>query len=246
MINLHNITLTAADMECVTVFLTSSSHKEWKLVNFHSCYMQDHGLHILHHGLCRCSDVTIDELRFDYNSLTMQSSSLISELTVRYKVKELGISGNHTIGEDQQLYSMLTDHSNILESLYMADAKLSFRAAIALFTAVQNNNKLEVLDIIRNAVTDDACDAIAAALKMNSHLVKLIMYDNPLTDEAIINILDGLKDNNKLAVLWFPSCSEAIKKTIDTVIEDITKKRKSRKCQVKLEIRCPNYSFSSV
>ena len=46
MIDLRVTTLTASDVENVTVFLTSLSHKEWVGLNLDNCYIQDHGLHI--------------------------------------------------------------------------------------------------------------------------------------------------------------------------------------------------------
>ena len=60
-INLSYTRLTASDVECVTVFLTSSFHKEWVGLDLEGCYIQDHGLHILHRGLLHCSNITIDQ-----------------------------------------------------------------------------------------------------------------------------------------------------------------------------------------
>ena len=74
-------TLTASDVECVTVFLTSSSHKEWIRLDLYNCYIQDHGLHILHRGLHHCSDIFIDQLQMNVNGLTALSSSFISDIT---------------------------------------------------------------------------------------------------------------------------------------------------------------------
>ena len=235
-INLRHTRLTASDVECVTVFLTSSFHKEWIELNLSSCYLQDHGLHVLHRGLLHCRKVTIDELWLDYNGLTTQSSSLIRDITVTCEVKELVINGNDTIGENEQLYSILSNPSTMLEGLYMEDTKLSSRAAIALFTALKDNNKLKWLDIADNAITDDACAAITTALERNSCLVRLIMYDNPLTGEAIVNIVNGLKINNILELLWLPKCPEDITKTISCLQEVINKNRESQGCQVKLRI----------
>ena len=235
-INLSGTPLTAIDVECVTVFLTSSSHKEWATLDLSRCYIQDHGLHILHRGLLHCSDVTINDLQLNYNSLTMQSSSLISNVTVRHKVKVLWIYGNDTIGENEQLYSMLSNPSTALEQLYMNYTKLSCRAAIALFNELKDNNKLKVLYISYNDITDDVGDAMTTALERNSCLVRLYMYRNPLTGEAIVNIVNGLKVNNTLAVLWFPQCPEDIKKRISSLQEVINEKRESRGCQVKLMI----------
>ena len=236
-IDLRDTSLTASDVECVTVFLTSSSHKEWVGLYLYNCYIQDHGLHILHRGLLHCRNITIDELGLSSNGLTTQSSSLISDITVKCKVKELVIDDNHTIGEDEQLYSMLSSPSTMLEvRLVMSYTQLSSRAAIALFTAVKDNNKLKELYITGNAITDDACDAITTALKSNSCLVTLIMYRNPLTGEAIVNIVNALKVNNTLELLGLPQCPEDIKKTISSLQEVINKNRESRGCQVKLVI----------
>ena len=235
-INLMSTRLAASDVECVTVFLTSSFHKEWVGLNLYICYIQDHGLHILHRGLLHCRKITIDQLGLTYNGLTTQSCSLISDIAVTCEVKVLEIDGNHTIGENEQLYSILSNPSTMLEELYMDDTKLSSRAAIALFTAVKDNNKLKVFHIARNAITDDACAAITTALERNSCLVILYMYDNPMTGEAIVNIVNGLKVNNTLELLGLPICPEDIEKTISSLQEVINKNREIRRCQVKLRI----------
>ena len=177
-IDLSRCALTAGDVECVTVFLTSSSHKEWVGLYLYRCYIQDHGLCILHCGLLNCSDVTITVLELTNNGLTMQSS-LIRDITVNCNVKMLRISDNHTIGEDEQLYSILTNPSTRLESLNMINTALSSRTAIALFNTLRNNTKLKCLYINYNDVIDDASDATATALKSNNCLVTLHMHRNP-------------------------------------------------------------------
>ena len=236
-INLHLTTLTASNVASVTVFLTSSSHKEWAKLDLSHCYIQDHGLHILHRGLLHCNGITITKLELNYNGLTTHSSSMISDITVSCKVKKLWIHGNHTIGEDEQLYSILTNPFTMLEELIMACTELSSKAAITLFNTLKDNNKLKELNIAHNDVTDDASDAITTALERNSCLVRLYMYDNPLTGEAIVNIVNSLKgNNNTLAELWLSTCPEDIKKRISSLQEVINEKRESRGCQVKLRI----------
>ena len=233
-INLKGNRLTASDVECVTVFLTSSFHKQWMGLDLYHCYIQDHGLHILHRGLLHCKKI-INQLWLTYNGLTTQSSSLISDIAVMCKVKVLRIAGN-AIGENEQLYSMLSSPSTMLEELHMEHTKLSSRATIALCTAVKDNNKLKKLYIPYNTITDDACAAIITALERNSCLVTLIMHDNPLTGEAIVNIVNGLKVNNTLILLRLPKFPEDIKKRIRSLQEVINKNRESRGCQVKLKI----------
>ena len=236
-INLEYTTLTASDMECISLFLTSSFNKEWKELNLYRCHIQDKVLNILYRGLRHSNGVTIDVLWLPYNGLTSKSSSLISELTVKCKVKMLGIAGNHTIGDDQQLYSMLTNPSTELELLHMWDTSLSSKGARALFTTVMKNNKLKELYIPYNAITDDACDVITTALQRNSCLVTLRMFSNPLSGEAIINIVRCLEVNNTLQLLGLPDCPQAIQENIKSLQEVVNKKRESRGCQVNLEIK---------
>ena len=235
-------TLTASDVECIVVFLNSSLYKEWVKLDLWSCYIHDHGLRILHHGLVHCTNVTINELKLEYNGLTAQSSSLISDITVKCKVKKLEVDGNYTIGEDEQLYSMLTNPSTKLEVLCMRYTKLSSRAATALFNALMNNNMLKELYIVSNTITDNACGAITTTLERNNCLVELYMSNNPISGEAILNIVNSLKFNNILAILGLPSCPEETMKRVSSLQEGINKKRESRGCQVKLII---SYSYNS-
>ena len=113
-ISVAETTLIASDIECISLFLTSSSNKQWKRLNLLNCHIQDKGLNILYRGLRHSSDVTINELWLRDDGVTRCSSSLLSELTVKCKVKRLLIASNDTIGEDQQLYSMLTNPSTAL------------------------------------------------------------------------------------------------------------------------------------
>ena len=80
-IDLPSTTLTASNVESVTVFLTSSSHKDWVGLDLTNCYIQDHGLHILHCALPHCNDIIITTLELSNNGLTTHSSSMISDIT---------------------------------------------------------------------------------------------------------------------------------------------------------------------
>ena len=204
-IDLMSTTLTGVDIECISLFLASSFNKVWEWLNLSGCYIQDKGLNLLYRGLRHATDITINALTLNRNGLTVQSSSLISELTVRLKVKVLGIAGNNTIGEDQQLYTMLSNPSSILETLDMQYTQLSSVAATDLFTSLRKNHKLKRLFIGNNFITDDACDAITTAIKSNSGLFELHLDANPLSSKAIVNITQCRDANNtSLHTIWVP------------------------------------------
>lgn len=235
-INLQFTRLTATDMKCLVSFLTWSSHKVWQELNLYKCYIQDYGLHILHHGFFPLINVNITSLQLSYNGLTETTSSWLSDIVINCNVKKLRIDGNHSIGENQQLYAILTDPSTALEQLYMVDTKLSTRAAFTLFISLLHNDTLKELVITDNNVTDDACVVIATALENNSSLVKLWMWNNPIHSEMLVLILKGLEANNTLASLGFPNCPEKTKLVLASQQNTINKNRMNRGCKVKLVI----------
>ena len=237
--------LSPSDLECLTTFLTCSSHKEWQLLHLSSCLIQDHGSQILQRGL-RSSNVIITDLVLRYNDLTVVSSSAISDLTISCRVKILNISGNYTVGEDDRLYRILTDHSSMVEKLYMNFTNLSSSGAIKLFTSLSEAKKLRILWIEFNNVTDEACDAIIMAMKKNTSLVILDMCDNPISGECAQLIVQALQYNNTLQLLRLnDDYHDNVKGKIRSLEEEINKKRKTHGCQVKLEIRF-GYFHSSI
>ena len=237
-LSLSNITLSPSDVECTTVFLTCSSHKKWEMLKLQECYIQDYGVNILHRGLTSC-DVTITVLRLDYNGLTESSSSAISDITISCRVKWLVLCDNQTVGEDERLYSIISDPSSMLEVLYMYSIKLSSNAAIKLFTALSDGKKLRILWIYDNDITDEACDAIIMAMTKSTSLVFLSMSGNPISGECSQLIVQALQHNNTLQELFLPSgYSEDVKEKIRLLAEEVNKKRKSRQCQVKLYVYC--------
>jgi len=226
-IKLNGVRLSATDVECVSLFLTSSSNKQWLELDLDNCYVQDRGLHTLCKYLTG-SDVSITELWLNYNGLTRSSSSFIRDIVLRCKVEVLWMFGNHTIGESRELYSMLTHPSSVLTRLAMSDTSLSSIAAITLFTAVKNTNKLKRLYINNNPITDDVAGTMATALAANKSLVRLWMSDNHINGEAMITILRALRDNSTLQEVYVSSYSSAIKNRIKSIEQEVNIKRRSQ------------------
>ena len=221
----------------MTVFLTCSSHKVWKKLRVPSCYIQDHGIQILHRGLTSC-DVTITSLVLCYNGLTESSSSAISDITISCRMKMLDISGNKTVGEDEKLYSIISDPSSMLEGLDMTHTKLSSNAASKLFTALSEGKKLRILLIHENEITKKACDAIIMAMKRNTSLVELRMYGNYIYGKSVQLIVQALQHNNTLQILGLPShfYEDVERIRLLHIAEEVNKKREGRGCQVKLKL----------
>ena len=75
--NPWGLTLTGNDMECMSLFLTSSFNKEWEWLYLDDCHIQDKEFNFLYQGLQHSEDITINNyynliMRLGYNLLTMQ------------------------------------------------------------------------------------------------------------------------------------------------------------------------------
>ena len=91
--DVESVPLVSSDVECIALFLTCSSHKEWTKVDLFGCYIQDDGLHTLHDAI-NCSRITIQTLGLSRNGLTTSSLSFIRDITISCAVKRLWIDGN--------------------------------------------------------------------------------------------------------------------------------------------------------
>ena len=224
-INLRLTRLSPSDLESLTIFLTYSSHKDWNKLNMWCCFIQDHGLQVLQHGL-RSSNVTFTKLLLYDNDLTEISSPAISDLAISCRAKVLSISGNQIVGEDVRLYRIITDNGSMIEELYMWSTKLSSGGAVKLFSALSEAKKLKILEIDNNDVADEACDTIIMAMKKNASLVQLSICNNPIGVECAKLIVQALQHNNTLQHLCLNKeypCD--IIKEIELLLGEINKKR---------------------
>jgi len=234
--DLCSTSVSATDLECVSLFLTSS-HKHWVEFNLSGCYIQDRGLRIIHKYLTH-SNITITKLWLSDNCLTGYSSSFTSDIVLSCKVKELRIIGNRTVGENEELYTMLTHPSSVLTLLNMNNTSLTSNAAKTLFNAVKDSKRLQVLWINYNTVTDDVADDISVALAVNKSLVELWIHGNQISGEAILSILQLLRKNDTLQLLVVPSYSPAIEDRIRSLEQQINTKRGSLGIKNKLTVSC--------
>ncbi|XP_065904015.1 nucleotide-binding oligomerization domain-containing protein 1-like [Dysidea avara] len=234
-INLSTIKLSTCDIECLCLFLTSSSHKQWVKVHLYGCYIQDRGLHIIHKYINE-SGITITELRLSINGLTQISSSFISNIVLSCKVETVVINGNPTIGDNEELYTMLSHPSSVVDLLAMDNVALSSTSCRALFAAVKDSTKLKILTINHNNITDDVADDIANALAVNKSLHTLDMY-NPISGESMQLILQALRANKILDALTLPSCPPAIKEKLVSLKDEINDMRTKQRITQHLKVR---------
>ena len=165
-IDFRDTRLSPSDMECLTLFLGTSSCKDWERLDLNRSFIQDQGVHIMHRGLMK-SAVTISELWLHCNALTALSAAAISDVVIKCKVKVLGLNDNDTIGEDEKLYHMLSDPNSSLEELHMDRIKLSSNGVVMLIAALHKQQRLQILSIAGNKTKDN----IITAMKNTSLII---------------------------------------------------------------------------
>ena len=235
-VKLTDTRFSHSELECVTLFLTCASWKVWgEGINFYHCYIQHQGIRILHHRL-KNSGIIIIALWLYTNGLTSSSSSLISDIVVNCQVKVLWIDSYEIVGEDDGFHTMFSDPSSRLELLHMADAQLSSKGAIKLFSSIAVGNNLKILWITANEISDEACQTIFATLKNKTSLIRLKMGGSSFGGESAQLIVSALEYNDTLEQLGLPRYSEEIKVNISLQLRVNHEKRKERECQIQLEI----------
>ena len=242
-IDFANIKLSLTDVECIAVFLTHSSNRDWVIMNFIGCHIKDQGLVILH-GALQGGTIRIGELVLGYNGLTTSSSSLISDIVITCGVDDLTVGGDDkAVGEMDNFYPTLIAHPLAkLEKLSLGRNKVTSKSAITLFHLItEGKSKLEMLYINNNDITDEAVETIAAALQNNKTLQVLKLEQNKISGEAAERIVKATEQNNILKKLVLSAYPKDIEQKITSLKEMINEKRKGRGCQVELEIIFLNF-----
>ena len=90
-IDLSGQTLSAVNILTISLFLTRSTTKHWKILNLSECYIGDDGIKQLHNSFTsnNRSKVCIDTLNLSHNNLTQSSVEFIAGLILEWNVKDI-------------------------------------------------------------------------------------------------------------------------------------------------------------
>ena len=224
-VNLRDISLSPSDIECLALILSQSPHQEWEEVDIHGCDIKDSGIAILHEGLKNHS-IIIKRLSLSCNNLTKSSSSKIHDIIINCAVKVLAIRHNPAIGNDTNFFSkLLSDPNSRLEELYMSNSNCTPSGTITnMFSALEGNKKLKVLQTINNNITNDDRGAIVRALRRNTSLVVFNMSGNQINANNAKRIIQSLSNNKTLEYLALPWYKPKHQKDIGKLAKKVYKK----------------------
>ena len=182
---------------------------------------------MLHRGLIK-SGIVIESIGLLDNGITKSSSCLLSEIAIACKVKELLLSGNRTIGEEENFYKMLYDPLSALEILHISRTNLTNDGATKCFKALSKGNLLKELWVSYNSITDEASGVICLALRENKSLIRLRIRKNKTTGDFAREILNAVLFHENLEELWLPKYSTETQEEIWSMQDIVNNNRKAQ------------------
>ena len=227
--------LSPNDLLDVTTMLTCSSIKQWRMLEFGNCRIQDFGVQLLHRSLIN-GGIIIYELRLYNNDISSSSDGFLTDIALNCKVKTLSIGQNKAVGESEH-FMVLSKPSTELEVLHMdGNNYSSAKWAEQIFALLMTNKSLKKLWIDNNNINDEMSILVTKALQVNKTLCELYMGNNPITGEAAQNLIKSLSDNNTLQVLRLPKYPESVTEVITELEDFVNANRKEKSCEEKLKI----------
>ena len=221
------------DVTTLSLFLSSSYIKKWKILELLSCNIRDVGCRIFHHAIISQSTPVIETINLSSNLLTSASARYISDIIIACKTKVLHLNGNN-LQNANALSAML--QNTAIEELYIHGNNLNTSTAISIFEALKDSSQLKTLSLMHNDIQDEASDEIASTLQENKSLDTLWLNTNPLSKKAALKIVQALHSNNTLQVLILPNYPYETTKQIQKEANKINNNRKENYNILELDI----------
>ena len=225
--------LLPTDITTLSLFLSSSHIKHWKILQLLSCNIRDEGCRIFHHAIVSSTTPVIESsttpvienISLSSNLLSSASARYISDIVIACKTTVLHLNGNNLQKADA-LSNML--EKTAIEELYIHGNNLNTSTANSIFGALKKQScQLKILGLTHNNIQDEASDEIADTLQVNKSLLALWLNSNPLSEKAVLKIVQSLHHNNTLQVLILPN--NYLIKTTKHIQKEITKINSNRK-----------------
>jgi len=221
-------------------FFLSRSHKKWEKLNLDECYIEDHGMSIIHQYLCgdKTNKQEITEIDLGYNDLTGASSHFIADIISHLQPHTLLLYHNN-ITNVRDISTAVVNASTV-KVLYMNDNDLTAQEAVAisdmmicleelnisnnnlgdhgaelLSKGMRNTKTLRVLNIEQNSITSSGTIAIANALINNSSLKNLNMVGISLGHDEATALGNAITDNKMIETLILDNTYSDIDGTTD-------------------------------
>ena len=225
--------LLPTDVTALSLFLSSSYIKRWKILELLSCNIRDVGCRIFRHAIVSQNIPVIETINLSSNLLTSASARYISYIAIACKTKVLHLNGNN-LQNANALSAML--QNTAIEELYIHGNNLNTSTAIGIFEALNGSSQLKTLSLMHNDIQDEASDKIASTLQANKSLDALWLNSNPISEKAALIIVQALHSNNTLQVLILPNYPYETTKQIQKEVNKINNNRKGNNNMLELDI----------
>ena len=190
-----NMKENKTDLELLGSILSKPSLTDkWDMVNLSSCGIDDESFEVLNSILTRNKkSPKIRDLLIADNDLKVCSHAIVN-LVCSQKITKLNLSKNQLI--DMNSFQKCGD---FLVTLNISDNKIDDKRAIIFFEILKYFEKIKVLNLSHNNISDDqkVTDALGLALCQCNSLEVLYIHGNMIEDKAklLSEVIDEIKDS---------------------------------------------------
>ena len=215
-IDLSGQTLSVVNILTISLFLTRSTTKHWKVLNLSECFIGDDGIKQLHNSFIsnNRSKVCIDTLNLSHNNLTQSSVDFIAGLILEWNVKDIILNNvNHHNLFEEIMYQVMQHPKEQNNKLFISKFNKNmtlfagFSESEYLILSFSSISKEVVVEIIANLTKLQASNDLTAIDVIHTlQDYTTIIYFNlgaNVSQFKVIDIAKFIKNNNFIEYLYF-------------------------------------------
>ena len=211
-IDLSGQTLSAINILTISLFLTRSTTKHWKVLNLSECFIGDDGIKQLHNSFTsnNRSKVCVDTLNLSHNNLTRSSVEFIAGLILEWKVKDIILNNvNQRDLFEEIMYQVMQHPIEKNNKLFIS----KFNENMTLFAGFSESEYLILsFSSISKEVVDEIIPKLQASNDLTSDVIHTlqdyttIIYFNlgaNISQFEVVDLAKFIKNNNFIEYLYF-------------------------------------------
>ena len=195
-INLSKQTLSPVQINTLTIFLTQTNIKHWKILNLSECNLGDDGFSKLYASISGNSRnvINIEALDLSFNNLTEASANSLANLVVTWNVDKLDITSNdisftYIVNEIIAIQEFKQSSTEIIIS---RDDKTELIVSNKAYCVIQNVKSCSQIFFYKCNLGNNlqATDNVLSLLKSGK---EVYIYDNILCFESLVKNIKETK-----------------------------------------------------
>ena len=224
-IDLSGQALSAVNLYTLSLFLARGVRRQWKLLDFSNCYLDDENFERFYksYDSLTKSTIFINTVNLSSNAFTQVSASQIANLVLNFNVQKVIFTSNEIkdIGVDQATFVALLEHPNLTQSRFI-EIQDENQVNLLVYKKALNNSFVSELFILCNCTIE----VVYLYIENNSSFFEKFTNTNSASIfktmlHSFINRMTYFSTNFKLYVNTVNSTNEEINCIISSLASSV-------------------------